>query len=197
MSDKEFVDHYKVLGIKFDVSNKDLTKAYRKLALRLHPDKNRDDPNAAEKFDAMKKSYSILKDPEKRSKFDVKIKARRGREIKYQQMDSRKRAFKDALDKRERVAEKRQRSGISKVHATNPAAILLAKKKALHLENERLILEYDKRQSVLESQRIDLNSTSPHTSSSDSLLSTLEAAERIIFAKLDTAASNICRGTKK
>ncbi|PWA88091.1 J domain-containing protein [Artemisia annua] len=61
---------YEILGVERTVSQQDIKKAYHKLALRLHPDKNPDDENAKEKFQQLQKVISILGDEEKRALYD-------------------------------------------------------------------------------------------------------------------------------
>lgn len=61
---------YDLLGVSPDVDERELKRAYRKKAAELHPDKNRDDPNATEKFQQVNEAYDILKDAEKRSIYD-------------------------------------------------------------------------------------------------------------------------------
>ena len=63
-------DFYKVLGVSNDVSEKDLTKAYRKLARSYHPDANPDSPKAEDKFKAITEAYDVLGDPERRKEYD-------------------------------------------------------------------------------------------------------------------------------
>jgi curved DNA-binding protein CbpA len=63
-------DYYAALGLDKEASENDIKKAYRKLAMTCHPDKNPDDPNAKEKFQAISEAYSILSDPEKKGKYD-------------------------------------------------------------------------------------------------------------------------------
>lgn len=53
-------DFYKILGVKKSASVKDIKKAYRKLALQLHPDRNRDDPSAQDKFADLGAAYEVL-----------------------------------------------------------------------------------------------------------------------------------------
>jgi len=53
-------DYYKVLGIERSASDKDVKKAFRKLALKYHPDKNKDDPSAEKKFMEISKGSSLL-----------------------------------------------------------------------------------------------------------------------------------------
>lgn len=57
-------DYYKILGVKRDAKEKDLKKAYRKLALKWHPDKNIDNKEAAtKKFEIISEAYEVLSDP--------------------------------------------------------------------------------------------------------------------------------------
>lgn len=62
-------DYYKVLGISRDASDEEIKKAYRKLALKYHPDKN-SDANAEEKFKEIGQAYEVLSDKKKRDTFD-------------------------------------------------------------------------------------------------------------------------------
>ena len=64
-------DYYEVLGVSKDASEADIKKAFRKLAVKYHPDKNRDNPEEAEKkFKEINEAYSILSDKTKRAQYD-------------------------------------------------------------------------------------------------------------------------------
>jgi molecular chaperone DnaJ len=63
-------DYYEVLGIDRDASEAEIKKAYRKLAVKYHPDRNTEDPQAAEKFREATEAYDVLKDKEKRAQYD-------------------------------------------------------------------------------------------------------------------------------
>jgi molecular chaperone DnaJ len=63
-------DYYEVLGVSRDAGAEDLKRAYRRLALQHHPDRNPDDPDAEEKFKEASEAYAILSDPEKRGQYD-------------------------------------------------------------------------------------------------------------------------------
>jgi molecular chaperone DnaJ len=63
-------DYYEILRVNRDTSEEDLKKAYRKLALRYHPDRNPGDKKAEEKFKEVSEAYQVLSDPEKRSQYD-------------------------------------------------------------------------------------------------------------------------------
>ncbi len=64
-------DYYQVLGVEKTASAEEIKKAYRKLALKFHPDRNKDDKNAEEKFKEVGEAYAVLSDPEKRKQYDT------------------------------------------------------------------------------------------------------------------------------
>jgi curved DNA-binding protein len=66
----EYKDYYKILGVDRNVDEKGLKKAFRKLAQQYHPDKNPGDKVAEAKFKEINEAYTVLSDPDKRSKYD-------------------------------------------------------------------------------------------------------------------------------
>src|SRR5688572_25458866 len=67
----DYKDYYKVLGVDKSVSSDEIRKAFRKLAVKYHPDKNPDDKKAEEKFKEINEANEVLSDPEKRKKYDA------------------------------------------------------------------------------------------------------------------------------
>ena len=63
-------DYYEVLGVDKNASASDIKKAYRKLAIQYHPDKNPDNKEAEEKFKEAAEAYSVLSDPDKKARYD-------------------------------------------------------------------------------------------------------------------------------
>ena len=63
-------DPYATLGVARSASEKDIKSAYRKLAKELHPDRNKDNPKASERFSVVTGAYDLLSDKDKRAKFD-------------------------------------------------------------------------------------------------------------------------------
>jgi curved DNA-binding protein len=65
----DYKDYYAILGVARDAAKEDIQKAYRKLARKFHPDVNQG-PDAEKRFKEIGEAYEVLKDPEKRSKYD-------------------------------------------------------------------------------------------------------------------------------
>lgn len=63
-------DYYKILGVEKTANADEIKKAYRKLAMKFHPDQNKDNPEAEEKFKEINQAYDVLKDDQKRATYD-------------------------------------------------------------------------------------------------------------------------------
>ncbi len=66
----EYKDYYKILGVDRKASQDDIKKTYRKLAMKYHPDQNRGNKQAEEKFKDINEAYEVLSDPQKRARYD-------------------------------------------------------------------------------------------------------------------------------
>ena len=63
-------DYYKILGVEKDATTDQIKKAYRRTAIKYHPDRNPNNKEAEEKFKQAAEAYEVLSDPEKRAKYD-------------------------------------------------------------------------------------------------------------------------------
>lgn len=67
----EYKDYYKVLGVEKKATQDEIKKAFRKLAIKYHPDKTKGDKAAEEKFKEVNEAYEVLGDKNKRQKYDT------------------------------------------------------------------------------------------------------------------------------
>ncbi|XP_021753023.1 dnaJ homolog subfamily C member 17-like [Chenopodium quinoa] len=105
----EEIDHYIVLGLVTGeegskLTEKEISTAYRKKAIELHPDKNLNDPDAPAKFQKLRVSYEILKDPKARKEFDDLLRVRREKKVRDKQFDAKRRRMMSDLEERERAS---------------------------------------------------------------------------------------------
>lgn len=76
--------HYDILGVSKTATEEEIKKAYRKLAVKFHPDKNQGNKEAEEKFKELSAAYEILSDKDKREAYDVELQAPRARRARRQ-----------------------------------------------------------------------------------------------------------------
>ena len=65
------MEYYDILGVAKGASSQEIKKAYRKLAVKYHPDKNAGNKAAEEKFKGISEAYAVLSDPEKKKQYDT------------------------------------------------------------------------------------------------------------------------------
>ncbi len=71
-------EYYAILGVSQDATEEELRRAYRRLALQHHPDKNPGDPRAGERFKEISEAYAVLMDQQKRRQYDAFRQAQAG-----------------------------------------------------------------------------------------------------------------------
>ncbi|KAB7506737.1 DnaJ-like protein subfamily C member 17 [Armadillidium nasatum] len=130
-------DLYEILGLSIDDDEKQIKKSFRKKALDCHPDKNPDNPDAADQFDRLKKILEILLDPGARRAYDKVLKARKEAAIRSRETDAKTRKLKCELAEREKAAQRKQETGS---HLSEEEK-LRREIKRLEEEGEQLIAE--------------------------------------------------------
>lgn len=105
----EYEQYYAFLGVQPGAGDTAITTAYRAKALQLHPDKNRDDPRAEERFHELLLAYQRLMDPEARAAYEALLRARQEQAERRARMDVTRRSLQDDLLEREGAAGREQR----------------------------------------------------------------------------------------
>eukprot|EP00697_Spironema_sp_BW2_P007508 gnl/Spiro4/21802_TR10691_c0_g1_i1.p1 gnl/Spiro4/21802_TR10691_c0_g1~~gnl/Spiro4/21802_TR10691_c0_g1_i1.p1 ORF type:complete len:188 (-),score=46.44 gnl/Spiro4/21802_TR10691_c0_g1_i1:106-669(-) len=100
---EEFVDHYERLNLEMGASNKAIKNAYKRLALKWHPDKHAESEKvyAEFMFQRIHTSFLLLSDPSSRSTFDQEMSRRMAQKVRVNEMESRRKQMVEELNKRE------------------------------------------------------------------------------------------------
>ncbi|KAL7291843.1 hypothetical protein TKK_0014408 [Trichogramma kaykai] len=168
------LDLYAIIGAEDTATEAELKKAYRQRALKCHPDKNPDNPKAAEEFRQLTKVLEILTDAKARACYDKVRRAKKEAQLRQKELSAKRKKFKDDLERREEAfkqsqsSKKRQFSHSSfqtedddELDLTNERN-LKAEIDRLQKEGSRLVEEEQERlrQQIREEIRLSMNARS-------------------------------------
>ncbi|KAI5476680.1 DnaJ family protein [Pseudohyphozyma bogoriensis] len=102
----EDIDYYAVLDVPSTATQAEIQRAYRMRSLKVHPDRNPDNPQAAQLFHELRVAFDLLADPTQRASFDALLAARNARKLRFQGLDNKRKAMAEDLDRREREYKK-------------------------------------------------------------------------------------------
>ncbi|KAJ4477195.1 DnaJ-domain-containing protein [Lentinula aciculospora] len=105
MSDDE-VNPYELLQVEVESTDQVIRTAYRQRSLKVHPDRNPNNPEAARKFHELNQAYELLLDPLRRLALDAKLRLKQARTERYKNYDLKRKTMVDELEERERALKK-------------------------------------------------------------------------------------------
>ncbi|KAJ7355466.1 hypothetical protein DFH08DRAFT_500488 [Mycena albidolilacea] len=105
MSEPE-VNPYELLSLTLECTEQDIRTAYRQTSRKVHPDRNRNDPDAARKFHVLTQSYELLLDPLRRLALDAKLRVKAARDERFKSYDNKRKNMVNELEERERAFKK-------------------------------------------------------------------------------------------
>ncbi|KAJ7245176.1 hypothetical protein B0H12DRAFT_1128040 [Mycena haematopus] len=154
MADPE-VNPYDLLGLTLECTDQDIRTAYRQTSRKVHPDRNRNDPDAARKFHVLTQSYELLLDPLRRLALDAKIRVKAARDERFKSYDNKRKNMVTELEERERAFKKakmdQQRDEASRWQETEKIKDE-GRRLREERENELRRREQEARQSVVEDE---------------------------------------------
>lgn len=107
MSTEEDNSPYELLKLESSATEGEIRTAYRKLSLKVHPDRNPDNPEAAKLFHELNQAYECLLDPVRRLALDQKVRVKEAKKERYKAYDAKRKHMVEELEQRERAAVKR------------------------------------------------------------------------------------------
>ncbi|KAJ7100076.1 DnaJ domain-containing protein [Mycena belliarum] len=100
------VNPYELLDLKLECTEQEIRTAYRQTSRKVHPDRNRNDPDAARKFHELTQSYELLLDPLRRLALDAKLRVKAARDERFKSYDNKRKNMVTELEERERAFKK-------------------------------------------------------------------------------------------
>ncbi|RVE57075.1 hypothetical protein OJAV_G00212830 [Oryzias javanicus] len=141
------MDLYGLLGIESSATTKEIKKAYRQKALTCHPDKNPDNPKAAELFHQLSQALEVLADAAARAAYDKVCAAKKQAEERNRKLDDKRKKIKLDLEARERRAEAQSQEEVQVTRTLEEEIARLREEGSRQLEEEqRLIREQIQRE---------------------------------------------------
>ncbi|KAF8889569.1 DnaJ domain-containing protein [Infundibulicybe gibba] len=100
------VNPYELLDLTTESTEQEIRTAYRQRSLKVHPDRNRGNPDAARKFHELNQAYELLLDPLRRLALDAKLRLKHAREARFKTYDTKRKNLVEELEERERAFKK-------------------------------------------------------------------------------------------
>lgn len=129
---------YELLEVLSSATEQEIKKAYRKKALKCHPDKNPDNPKAAELFHELSEALEILTGEKAKEAYDRSLKAKEQAKERLRELDSKRRKLKEDLERREQAAKEEEKARAAAKKSYNATVPNLSEEEALQKEIERL-----------------------------------------------------------
>eukprot|EP00064_Thunnus_orientalis_P004167 superscaffoldBa00000371_g4178 len=148
------LDLYGLLGIESTATTKEIKKAYRQKALTCHPDKNPDNPKAAELFHQLSQALEVLTDAAAKAAYDKICAAKKQAEERNRRLDDKRKKIKLDLETRERQAETQSQEEVQITRTLEEEIARLREEGSRQLEEEqRLIREQIQREREAQQQQ--------------------------------------------
>ncbi|KAK0201868.1 DnaJ domain-containing protein [Desarmillaria ectypa] len=106
MSAEVEVNPYELLNVELEADERTIRTAYRQRSLKVHPDRNPNNPDAARKFHELNQAYELLLDPLRRLALDAKLRVKAAKAERFKSFDTKRKAFLEELEERERSFKK-------------------------------------------------------------------------------------------
>uniref|UniRef100_A0A2M4BUY2 DnaJ homolog subfamily C member 17 n=1 Tax=Anopheles marajoara TaxID=58244 RepID=A0A2M4BUY2_9DIPT len=156
-------DLYGLFEVDIGATEQEIRKAYRKKALQCHPDKNPDNPKAAQLFQELSKALEILLDTSARAAYDKLLNAKKAAKLRTKQLDGKRQKLKADLEERERRAREAATGGYKTASNKTPEELFQEEFDRLRKEGSKLIQEEQElmRQQLQEELRLIQTAAAP------------------------------------
>ncbi|KAK0221871.1 DnaJ domain-containing protein [Armillaria fumosa] len=163
MSAEAEVNPYELLNVELEADEKTIRTAYRQRSLKVHPDRNPNNPDAARKFHELNQAYELLLDPLRRLALDAKLRVKAAKAERFKSFDTKRKAFVEELEERER-AFKKARMDKQKSEADQWQANEKIKDEGRRLREEK---EKELRQREMNAKKVDVEDEPPSIQPND------------------------------
>jgi curved DNA-binding protein CbpA len=172
--------HVSVLGLDplQPFSEADVKRAYRSLALKLHPDKNRNDAKAEVKFHALQTAYELLLDPRVRADHESRLRARAEQRERYEAQGREMAMARDDLERREREAAEDRESYPKKIRMLNRRRI----------DDLQLKLDLQREAALEQRNKVYVKAAERAAAVASSSNNTLQSVIDMVWPELEAAA---------
>ncbi|KAJ2925377.1 hypothetical protein H1R20_g11684, partial [Candolleomyces eurysporus] len=150
------ISPYELLNVSIEATDQEIKSAYRQRSLKVHPDRNPNNPDAARKFHELNQAYELLLDPLRRLALDAKLRVKQARAERFKTYDTKRKNLVEELEERERAFKKarvqKQKEEVEVYHQTErikeEGRRMREEREKATKERERLVEEEQKHTSM-------------------------------------------------